>query len=61
MKKITIFLLALLMLAGCGKQEVTIPETTAATVETTVPETTVPVTTEPETIPTLPPEPESFP
>lgn len=64
MKKITILILTLLMLAGCGKQEMPIPETTAASVEnaipeTTVPETTVPVTTEPETVPALPPEPES--
>lgn len=65
MKKITMLILVLLMLAGCGKQEVLIPETTAA-VETTMPVTTVPettapetVATQPETVPTLPPEPES--
>ena len=67
MKKVCIILLALL-LAGCGGQETVIPETTipetvaVTTVpETIVPETTLPETipTEPETIPTLPPEPES--
>lgn len=74
MKRIGILILVLLLLAGCKKQEVSVPETmvpTAATVpettaeETTPPETvpatepeTVP-TTEPETVPTVPPEPES--
>ena len=63
MKKITILILALL-LAGCGQQEISVPETTVpvlvaipeTTAETTLPET---VPTEPETLPTLPPEPES--
>ena len=63
MKKITILILALL-LAGCGQQQIPVPETTVpdlvtipeTTAETTLPET---VPTEPETLPTLPPEPES--
>lgn len=63
MKKITILILALL-LTGCGQQEIPVPETTVpdlvtipeTTAETTLPET---VPTEPETLPTLPPEPES--
>ena len=62
MKKVCIILLVLL-LAGCGRKEVIIPETTIpeTVAVTTVPETTLPETipTEPETVPTLPPEPES--
>ena len=66
MKKIWIVLLALLMLTGCSRKEVPVPETIVPVTETTVPETTVvettlpeTVATEPTTIPTLPPEPES--
>ena len=66
MKKIWILLLALLMLTGCSRKEVPVPETTVPVTETTVPETTVvettlpeTVATEPTTVPTLPPEPES--
>ncbi len=61
MRKITILILALLMLAGCGKQEVSVPETTVPTTAATVPETTLPETvpTEPETVPASLPEPES--
>ncbi len=66
MKKIWIVLLALLMLTGCSRKEVPVPETTVPVTETMVPETTVmettlpeTVATEPTTIPTLPPEPES--
>ena len=63
MKKITILILTLL-LTGCGQQQIPVPETTVpvlvtipeTTAETTLPET---VPTEPETLPTLPPEPES--
>ena len=63
MKKITILILALL-LAGCGRQEIPVPETTVpvlVTIPETAAETTLPETvpTEPETLPTLPPEPES--
>lgn len=68
MKKILMLLLTLLLLTGCGKQEIPestqVTEETVATVQTesSVPTTeapTVPPTTLPETIPTLPPEPES--
>lgn len=66
MKKNCILILALLMLAGCGRQEAIVPETTVTATEetapaTTVAETTLPETlpTEPETLPTIPPEPES--
>ena len=56
MKKLAVFLLAVLLLAGCGspetEPETTLPETTAAT----VPETTAEPTTEPTTVPTEPPE-----
>lgn len=65
MKKICILILALL-LTGCDRQEMPIPETTESVVAETVPattiaETTLPaaVATEPETVPTAPPEPES--
>lgn len=64
MKKILVLLLALLMLAGCGKQETidTVPtvETTEVQTEATEAPTeapTIPPVTEPE--PTLPPVPES--
>lgn len=66
MKKICILILAMLMLAGCGRQEAIVPETTVTATEETAPATTVaeptlPETlpTEPETLPTIPPEPES--
>lgn len=68
MKRILMLLLTLLLLTGCGKQEIPestqVTEETVATVQTesSVPTTeapTVPPTTLPETIPTLPPEPES--
>ncbi len=62
MKRITILILVLLMLAGCGRQEQPVPETTVpATTAATIPATTLPETvpTEPETVPTMPPEPES--
>ena len=66
MKKICVVVLVLLMLAGCGRKEVPVPETTVPVTEITVPETTVAETTQPETlptepttIPTEPPEPES--
>ena len=55
MKKICLILLALLMM-GCNAKEVIIPETIPST---TVTETTALETTIPETLPTLPPEPES--
>ena len=62
MKKACIILLALL-LTGCSRKEAVIPETPIpeTMVMATVPETTLPETipTEPETVPTLPPEPES--
>lgn len=62
MKKLAVFLLTTLLLAGCAapaaQVETTVPETTAT--ETTVPETTVPETevptTEPTTVPAEPPE-----
>lgn len=57
MKKFVIFLVTVLLLAGCGaaeaEEETTIPETTV--VETTAPVTEAP-TTEPTTVPTEPPE-----
>ena len=68
MKKILMLLLTLLLLTGCGKQEIPestqLTEETVATVQTessvpTAEAPTVPPTTLPETIPTLPPEPES--
>ena len=66
MRKLCILIVALLMLTGCSRKEVPVPETTVPVTETTVPETTVvettlpeTVATEPTTIPTLPPEPES--
>lgn len=66
MKKICVVILVLLMLTGCGRKEVPVPETTVPVTEITVPETTVAETTQPETIPaepttipTEPPEPES--
>jgi len=66
MRKICILILALLMLAGCSRQETIVPETTVPVTETTAPETTALETTLPETIPTIPetvpvalPEPES--
>lgn len=66
MNRIYVILLAFLLLTGCRKQEVPTVETTetVAVVQTeeTVPVTEEPVTvpaTEPETVPTLPPEPES--
>ena len=63
---ISLILVLSMMLCACGSKpaETTAPPTTVP--ETTVPETTVPVTTlpetvptEPETLPMLPPEPES--
>ena len=66
MKKIGMMLLAVLMLAACGRQDAPVSETTVAVTEMTLPVTTVAETTqpeteptEPETIPTMPPEPES--
>lgn len=66
MKKNWILLLALLMLTGCSRKEVPVPETTVPVTETTMLETTAvettlpeTVATEPTTVPTLPPEPES--
>ncbi len=66
MRKLCILIVALLMLTGCSRKEVPVPETTVPVTETTVPETTVvettlpeTVATEPTTVPTLPPEPES--
>ena len=66
MKKICILILVLAALSGCAPKETVAPETQvpateAAMPETTVPETTLPETvfTEPETLPTMPPEPES--
>lgn len=66
MKRFCIVILALLLLAGCRKQEYyedtqpTVPQTavqTEETLPTTVPETIL-ETTQPETVPTEPPEPE---
>ena len=62
MKRLAVFLLTILLLAGCAKPaaepETTVPETTLA--ETTVPTTeaapTTEPTTEPTTVPTEPPE-----
>ena len=66
MKKFGMMLLAVLMLAACGRQDAPVSETTVAVTEMTLPVTTVAETTqpeteptEPETIPTMPPEPES--
>lgn len=55
MKKIYILLL-LLLLTGCSRKDIPLPETAIPTTEVTVPVTTVPETTLPETVPetTLP-------
>lgn len=66
MKRICMMILTLLMLAGCGRQNAPVYETTVAATEMTVPATTVagpaqPETepTETETLPSILPEPES--
>lgn len=70
MKKLFCLILIVLMLAGCSSRKLTVPETTAMPTEATIPETTAEettqpethpttISTEPETVPTLPPEPES--
>lgn len=53
MKKICILLLALL-LTGCSRQELPIPETTVPVVEETFPTATAAETTQPETVPAEP-------
>ena len=53
MKTFCILLLALL-LTGCGRQELPIPETTVPVVQETLPAATAAETTQPETVPTEP-------
>lgn len=59
MKKICILLLALL-LTGCSRQELPIPETTVPVVEETFPTATAAETTQPETVPAEPESDEVF-
>ena len=59
MRRICVLLLVLLLLAGCKKQELSVPETTISTTAAAIPETTCLETVPTETVPTIPPEPES--
>lgn len=66
MRKLWILFLAVLMLTGCSRKEISIPETTVLTTEVLLPETTTAEEILPETIPmepaivpTEPPVPES--
>ena len=59
MRKILILLLALLTLNGCRKEEPPADIPAESTTQTTAVETGIPETTLPETLPTIPPAPES--
>ena len=59
MRKILILLLALVALSGCRKEEPPADIPAESTTQTTAVETGIPETTLPETLPTIPPEPES--